>query len=192
MKNSVRLDVASVKAQALLHHLAPVSERIEVAGSIRRGLPTVGDIEIVLLPRMYPPEDRDLFGNPVGEPSDRIDTSISEANRIESCSSGTGRGAWLERLNKGKRYIKLRDRYLDLQIDLFVVRPPAEWGPIFAIRTGSALFSQRLVTGLHRKGLRCRGGRVVDKRGRAISSPTEEMFFKLCGVEWTKPSERKS
>ncbi len=208
-KRSISLEVARLKADALLHHLSPVCERIEVAGSIRRGKTHVGDIELVAVPRMFEhvSAQADLFGEAKKEPpKDRIDEAIAEANRLESgrpyCTDldpcraclmdqECGPRPWLSKLNNGHRYIKLRDNYLGLQIDLFLVRPPAEWGPIFALRTGPAKFSQRLVTGLHVRKLRCRDGRVVDSSGRHMPCPDEQRFFRLCGFRWKEPEERR-
>lgn len=193
MKRRVPIDAARVKAELLMHYLAPVCERIEIAGSIRRGKPQVGDIELVAIPRIYESEERDLFGEVLGEPSDRIDQALeaSIAGESRHCINGQP-DPWLEKLNNGERYVKLHDRYLDIQIDLFLVRPPAEWGPIFAIRTGPAKFSQRLVTGLHVRKLKCQDGRVIEtKTGKTIPCPTEKRFFKLCGLRWKEPEERR-
>lgn len=187
-KRSVPLEAARIKAEALLHYLEPVCDKIAIAGSIRRNKPTVGDIEIVAVPTIYKPENQDLFGNTVGKPFDRLDEVIDEAAKRE----GHEGFPWLKRLNNGKKYLKLHDQYLDIQIDLFVVRPPAEWGPIFAIRTGPAKFSQRLVTGLHVRKLQCKDGRVVEKKtGKHVRCPTEKRFFRLCGLRWKEPEDRK-
>lgn len=185
-KRPVRREAAEIKALALMHYLEPVCEKIAIAGSIRRGKEFVGDIEIVAQPRMYPCEERDLFGKVTGEPFDRIDEAIALANKTEAFG-----GKWLERLNKGDRYIKLHDIFLDIQVDLFLVRPPAEWGPIFAIRTGSAAFSKKLVTGLHVYKRKCESGRVIDRDSKTIPCPTEREFFKLAGLRWKEPEERR-
>lgn len=207
MKRSVDIEAARIKAECLLHYLRPVCVKAEIAGSIRREKPMVGDIEIVAMPRMYEPEERDLFGNVIGQPHDRIDQALLEANIRESrpacdascpwcegkdpgrCFDGT---PWLSRLNNGERYLKLHDNYLEIQIDLFLVRPPAEWGPIFAIRTGPADFSQKLVTGLRVRKMRCIDGHVVKmKDGVHVTCETEERFFKLAGLRWKEPKDRR-
>jgi len=191
-------------AEALRDELQSVCDRIEIAGSLRREKPTVGDIELVAQPKLFPSEDRDLFGNVIGKPSYRVHQAIDEANAHLSrpkckpdCAfcEGSGEpcvwGPWLTKLNNGTKYIKLRENHLDIRIDLFLVTPPAEWGPIYAIRTGSRDFSQRLVTGLHAFGLRCQDGRVVRKDGTRVPCPEERDFFRLAGVPWTEPKERR-
>jgi len=185
-KRSHPLEAARMKANMLMHYLEPVCEKIAIAGSIRRGKALVGDIEIVAIPRMYPCEERDLFGVVQGKPFDRIDEAIELANRTESFHAN-----WLVKLNQGSRYLKLHDNIMDIQIDLFLVRPPAEWGPIFAIRTGSAAFSKKLVTALHVQKLKCQDGRVIDKKGNTIACPTEKQFFSLARMRWKEPKDRK-
>ena len=44
------LDLAEVTAAVLVKLLAPACERIEVAGSVRRGRLDVGDIELLAVP----------------------------------------------------------------------------------------------------------------------------------------------
>lgn len=47
----MNLPEARTLAEAVVAALAPFSERIEIAGSIRRGRPQVNDIDLVILPR---------------------------------------------------------------------------------------------------------------------------------------------
>jgi DNA polymerase/3'-5' exonuclease PolX len=76
------------------------------------------------------------------------------------------------------------------QLDVFAVTPPAEWGAIFAIRTGSAEFSQRCMVALRRRGLRCQDGAVW--RGNVkLATPEEADFFRACGLPWVPPEERR-
>jgi DNA polymerase (family X) len=50
MSTQMRLDFAGRLATRIVAELAPLCERIEVAGSIRRRRPMVGDIDLVALP----------------------------------------------------------------------------------------------------------------------------------------------
>lgn len=180
----IALEAAELIAEAFLHHMRPRAERIEVAGSIRRRKPDIGDIEIVMVPKLH--QELDLFGQPAGPFLDRIDEGIEEYSRLSKLGGGA-----LVKLNGGSKYIKLHETCCDVQIDLFIVRPPAEWGPIFAIRTGSADFSKRLVSELKRYDLRCEDGRVVDKKGNVIHCPEEEDFFRAARVKFVPPERRK-
>lgn len=56
--------LALALARKLVHLLAPCCERIEIAGSLRRRKPEVGDIEILYVPRQVEaPDPNDLFGD---------------------------------------------------------------------------------------------------------------------------------
>ena len=79
--------------------------------------------------------------------------------------------------------------YRGLPIDLFIVRPPAEWGVLFALRTGPGDWNIRLVTECQRYGRRVQGGRLV-VGGQAVACPEEEDFFRHLGQPWVDPWDR--
>lgn len=126
------------RAQALAvaqHVVAAIEyacERVEVAGSLRRGRATVHDVEIVAQPRLA----RDLFGH-VDERApcelDQVLARLEREGRIARRETAAGQ-RWGP---KWKAAIAVRT---GVPIDLFCVRPPAQWGAILAIRTGPASF----------------------------------------------------
>jgi DNA polymerase/3'-5' exonuclease PolX len=65
-------------------------------------------------------------------------------------------------------------------------------GPTLAIRTGPWEFSKMLVSSLPKRGLVNEGGyvRPADKPDQIISCPTEEEYFKLCGIRYLPPEKR--
>jgi DNA polymerase/3'-5' exonuclease PolX len=165
-------------ATQLRDELAPACERIEIAGSVRRRSTHVGDIELVAIPKMHPGPRADLFG-------DRPLVSCLD-EQLDSMMAG-GRLSRHEAKAWGPRYRRLRAGGPErVQVDLFIVLPPAEWGPIFTIRTGPAKFSADLVARLHRWGRRCVDGRVIE-RGLTIPCPEEEDFFRLAGAKLIAP-----
>jgi DNA polymerase/3'-5' exonuclease PolX len=102
-----------------------------------------------------------------------------------------------ERLLGKDRYTKLRHRASGLQVDLFTVRPPAQWGVIHTIRTGPAAYSQWLVTEARRRGFHVREGAL--HRGslgcgsvpcEVIETPEERDLFEALGMRWPQPVER--
>ena len=123
----MNLLAAREAADVVLWHLTPYCDRIEIAGSVRRRKPDVGDIEVVAIPKTV--EDRDLFWN-----GDRVRSPMfAREVRI------------LGEIRKGVpevgRYIQI---WLDpekIQLDLFLATPD-NWGLILAIRTGSARYSR--------------------------------------------------
>ena len=148
----------------------------EPVGSVRRCRPIVGDVE-VLVTGSTPMQIRfalHAIGAERGPPNKR-----------------GARAPW------GPRYYRAvlpgpgADGHA-VGLDVFVVMPPAEWGLLRLIRTGSASFSQAVVTRLHRWDLQAEDGRVVNRSTRAvIPTPTEEAVLRLARLPWIPPSERE-
>lgn len=177
----IPLEAARVVADATVHYLAPYCERIEIAGSIRRHKKTVGDVEIVAIPKVR--RELDLFGHPTGQEELLIYQGIDEANQREI--------PWLKVVSMGHRYWKLADsRMGNFPIDLFLVRAPAQWGPIFSLRTGSADFSKRLMIALRARGYRSEDGRILDRKNEVIDCPEERDVFDTAGMRWVVPESR--
>ncbi len=163
---------AELVADSVLQYLAPYVKRSVVAGSIRRRRPDVKDIEIV--------------AEPVGVPDGLFGATRPAALEIREAARAWGRLA-----KAGEKFIQVPDVLgSGLALDLFLVTPPASWGAILTIRTGPADFSQRLVTALRGRLMRCEEGRVLGRFGVEVPTPTEEDFFRACGVAWVPPEER--
>jgi DNA polymerase/3'-5' exonuclease PolX len=129
----ISLEAAAGLANDLIESLQPYCHRIEVAGSIRRQRPTIGDIELVLVPKIEV-HDYDLFG----EPLTTRNLLVTKLNRmveqaiLDRRVDQKGRHCW------GNRH--QRAVYRGVPVEFFAVLPPAQWGVLFAIRTGSADF----------------------------------------------------
>ena len=174
--NKQKLPLAQARqiAESVIVRLEPYCERIEIAGSIRRQKPEVGDIEIVAIPK----PTFDLFGTPGMEPH-QLDIVTWEdfGNMVKG----------------GHKYkqIELRE---GVNLDLFIVTPPAQWGIQFLIRTGSADFSHRFVTHKGQGGLLPGYLRVQDgaiwSNNHIIPTPEEIDVFNLAGVEYISPEKR--
>lgn len=169
---SAPLAEAANVAQKIVQLLRPWTTRAEIAGSVRRRKPEVKDIEVVCEPArsMGILEDRYMVDE------------IREVARF-----------WGQTPKNGERYIQV-ENVLDsgLKLDLFLVHPPAEWGPILAIRTGPAAFSEMLVTRIKGRLWRCQEGRVVNELGEVVPCPTEEDFFRAAGLEYLPPERRSA
>ncbi len=179
-KAKIPYPIAYGAAQNLLHRLRDCGlfRNAEIAGSLRRGIvehPTVGDVEIVAEWRTYS-KGREVF----------LDRVLSAAG-VERAPDRKGRKApWGSRYRRGL----IRD-INPIPVDLFLVYPPATWGLIYLIRTGSAKFSQGLVTRLHHYGLRAEEGRVVDTVGNVQATPDEEAVFALAHMPVIGPAQRE-
>ncbi len=160
----MELKRAKAIAEKLVEKLDPYCERIEIAGSIRRGEPEVGDIEIVAIPNNF---------------ADALLPFLLP-------------GAVF--LKDGSRYKQIALPRGNVILDLFLVRPPAQWGVIFTIRTGPADFSHWIVTrrkwgGQLPSNCRVKDGQVFHM-GMPLHMPEEEDFLRLLELEGVAPSER--
>jgi len=158
-------------AQRLLEASRPYCERIEMAGSLRREKPMVGDIEIVAIPRPR----TDLFGTPV-KGTKPLDSFFAE---------------------RGVEFTKNGDRYKQFQygrhvVDLFLTTFEC-WGSVFTIRTGSADFSHWLVSARPRGaapwGLTFSEGRLY-AHGRRLITREEQDVFAAVGLAYIEPKLR--
>lgn len=184
---SMRADAERV-ALEVMTLLAPVCERIEIAGSIRRRKEEVKDIELVCQPKLMI-DPKSLIPDAV-EPISAIDHHVQRLVRDEP------------RLTFNKQNPKNGTRYKTLKwvgtwkIDLFAVLPPAEWGALFAIRTGPFDFGRLLVTkqcygGAMPDTFEQRAGRLIDLRtGEKIPTPEEADFFDALRVPCWEPELR--
>ena len=212
----MNLPDARTRALALRELLAPACERIEVAGSIRRGKPEVKDAEIVAIPKTYEVETPGLFGPTSTERRsllwDTIDDVIAGGDSLTvhlmTAELRQATRAWREEVPEdvetrglltrhppiGERAAPWGDRYrklvwAGLPVDLFTATPDT-WGAIAVIRTGPAAFSQEWVTAIRRYGYRMEGGVVRDEGGALVPVPDEAAAFGLAGWAYLPARER--
>lgn len=204
MSTGTRLkrETARQVAERLTKLLDPVCERLEVAGSLRRQEATVGDIELVCIPKVeHLPAQMGLFGEKSpGETVSQLDKRLAHliaANTIVTRPPGAPsdfRQAWGDRYKKvfvtldGLPPTRLSRL---VQVDLFITTPES-WGAIFVIRTGPAEFSHDLVSHiLYRTPYRQQDGLLVRKDGgTVVPTPEEEDYFKAVGLLYVPPEKR--
>ncbi len=154
----MRLNEAKAIAEKYQNLFKPYCSRIEIAGSIRREKPEVGDIELIVIVK-------DLEG------------FSKEVNKLQKV--------------KGEPTGKYTQRILPegIKLDLFMANE-RNWGLIFAIRTGSAEFSHKvLARGWVRVGYKSINGMLV-KDGREIEVREEKDLFDLIGIPYVEPKFR--
>ena len=162
--------------------LLPYCERVEIAGSVRRKKTEVHDIEIVVVPLIV--ETVDLFGS-----------KIVEMDMLEQVIEARLQAGDFTLKKNGPRFKQL-ELPGGITVDLFIGRPPAQWGVIFALRTGPANFSHWLVTNKRHGGalpgyLKVKDG-ALWHADHVVETPEEEDFFQAIGVEMVRPEERKA
>lgn len=212
-----QLMLARAAAEHLVEQLGPACERIEIAGSIRRGKDPVKDIELVAIAATATePTPGDLFGAP--RECNRLERLLADVSAGRHCSivrpkQHAGRTApW------GPRYKKLwvtfesrvqsRESRAEatFPVDLFIATRET-FAPLMVIRTGPADFSHRLVTpvdqgGAMPAGLRQHAGRLErlqwagkinggqEKVWLPVETPDEESYFAALGLPCWRPAER--
>ena len=160
----MQLDKALEIAIKTKELLAPYCERIEIAGSIRRKKAEVKDIELVAIPKPY---DVGLFENGIA-------TVVNQWKKV-----------------KGELPCKYTQRILPdgITLDLFFANQE-NWGLIYALRTGSADYSHKvLATGWVKLGYNSEGGQL-SINGKEIKIPEEKDLFKLIGIPYIEPELR--
>lgn len=163
-KQQFKLEEAETIANEVIAELKPHCQRIEVAGSIRRRCATVGDIEIVAIPSPY---DTGLFESGIA----------TVVNRWEKV--------------KGELPCKYTQRILPsgIKLDLFFA-VPENWGLIYAIRTGSANYSHKvLATEWVKRGYKSEGG-FLTNQGKQVNVYEEKDLFQRLSIPYAEPWER--
>jgi DNA polymerase/3'-5' exonuclease PolX len=164
MKSSMNYDEAKKIADSIVYVLMPHCHRIEIAGSIRRKKPIIGDIEIVVIPK---PFDVGLFESGIAK----------IVNRWQKV--------------KGELPCKYTQRILPdgIKLDLFFAEPE-NWGLILAIRTGSAEYSHKvLANGWVRAGYQSRDGYLWHGRDKYNCREEIDLFNRI-GVKFIDPEFR--
>lgn len=157
----MELEQAQAAAFRAMGQLALYCERIEVAGSIRRNKPEVGDVELVCIPRT------------------RFLPQFCEAVKAWKKVKGEPTGKYTQRILPEGIYL-----------DLFMVSRQ-NWGLIFAIRTGPADYSHLvLARGWVAAGYKCEGG-YLHKNGEVVPVLEEQDLYALIGKQWEEPWDRR-
>ena len=186
---------AEKRARWLCDVLSDGAERIEIAGSIRRGKPEVKDIEIVVIPRFEQRAGTGQIGLGAPLPTVRVNL-LSE--RVEALGSGLVQPIkpgthevipW--HLADDGAYWRIWLPADEVKVDVFLCNPET-WGLNYLIRTGSADFSRavlmrwKAISG----GGRSDGLRLTWPDGRHEPAPEETDVFRVCRMEWVIPSRR--
>lgn len=193
--------VALSRANELIDALRPACEQIEIAGSIRRQKESVGDVEIVMVPKTRcKAVQLNMFGDYAIRPAERVsllDARLDElvaAQEVLKDRPHGERGVWGERYRKLWTRVHDNDLVFYLQVDLFIVLPPAQWGPLFCIRTGPEDFTGAggLMAYINRHTpYQQKDGRLIDRAtDEDVQTPTERSYFKALGLDWIAPEER--
>jgi DNA polymerase/3'-5' exonuclease PolX len=187
-------------AKAFVAELEGTYEQLIIAGSLRRRLAYIGDIEVVAVPKVEHQSDGLFEG--MATAVDRIDArmmALLDNDAVSKRLDANGSPRWGPTL----KYLTFRGA----RIDLFT--PCAErFGWILMLRTGPAAFTRQLV--VPKRDDKGRSGRTKDRRpgllpihikpvdgwltfrtsGERIETPDEKSVFELFGMPYQEPWER--
>lgn len=176
----IELSQAQKIAASVLQHVSPALQRAEIAGSIRRAKPVVGDIEIVAIP-----------GN-----QEKLVKLIRDVG--QTIKPGVpGVVPWDPK--PGSKYIRVRLEQ-GMNLDMFLASSD-NWGGLFLMRTGSGAgadgntfngFVPRIFSRFKKLS---GGGRMTDAMptmpdGTQLPVPEEQDFFDLLEMDFVPPQER--
>lgn len=165
--NRLPLAEAEHIAIGVMLQLEPHCEVISLAGSLRRQRPTIGDIEIVCVPKPY--DASPLFCSGIA-------TVVSQWEKV-----------------KGELPCKYTQRILPegIKLDLFMVEAYG-YGLQRAIRTGSADWCRTvLAPAWVRADYHSEGGLLRRVDGSVVPVRTEQELFHLIGLPWVAPRNRE-
>lgn len=160
--------MARAAAQTVIEMIDVYCERVEIAGSVRRGKTDVKDVEIVLIPRAGWLEHLDV---------------LVEAGVIAKAPYGAnGQHRW------GTKYRGLV--YDGVRIELFAADAD-NWGYILWLRTGPGDANEYVMKQLKAQGssLSARGG-YWWRGDERMATPDEDSVFALLGIEPIPPASR--
>jgi DNA polymerase/3'-5' exonuclease PolX len=202
----MKYPTAKALADRIVEILQPHCEVINIAGSIRRQRTDIGDVEVVAIPtRKF--KQTGLF------PEDGTFIVPAEFHQAlekftHQVIKGTAEGRYLQ------LYLKNSTGKDHMKLDLFMPAPEDYWR-IFAIRTGSADYSAKVIAkgwankgwcGVSGVGLRMQKDctPVLDKDGKTTGWKllntdgerppvwtSEQEFFEWIGVRYIEPQHRE-
>jgi DNA polymerase/3'-5' exonuclease PolX len=172
--------------------LAPFTQKIMIAGSLRRRRPFVGDIELVFVPTLVLPA-KDLFDSVFGTQSPKLqdlaDQMLNqelEKGRLKKRIGKDGHTAW------GPSNKLAYDPETTIPMDLFATTME-NFPMLLAIRTGGKQSNIDLACAAQRRGWKLKpyeGGYEHRRTGEFHLCPDEEDVFRFVGIQYAPPTHR--
>ena len=171
-------------AQILQARLAPSCTRMAIVGSLRRGKPEVGDLELLYVPIVAERPDG-LFDKRLVDVTSEVIEGLLRDGTLTKRPNVNGVFTWGER-NKHAVYVAG-----GIPVDLFGTSED-KWWVSLVIRTGSKETNLRLTTGAQRQGgsLNAYGMGVTWADNSVTAATSERHVFELCGVPYLEPNQR--
>jgi DNA polymerase/3'-5' exonuclease PolX len=177
--------IARKVAEQLVTELAPRCERIEIAGSLRRGKADVGDIEILYVPRIGQVHVAGELFPKSGSLADELIEQWLTRGVLTKRSSINGSATWGAQ-NKLAMHVAS-----GIPVDLFATTGE-RWFVSLVVRTGSKEMNTHLASSALRRGMQLHAYGVLEntKTGEQIIPQSEREVFERLGVSYREPTER--
>lgn len=181
-------ELAIAAAAPICAALKPVTEKLIVAGSLRRRKAEVGDVEILFIPKIEPrPDPYDLLGNPVPtnlavEVIERLVKDGVLAKRPKE----NGTFTW------GEQNKLAFDVITGIPIDFFQCNK-ANWWTLLVCRTGSKENNEAICNAAIARGLRWNPYQGFEDRttGQLLHVPqSEQDVYARVGLPYPEPWQR--
>jgi DNA polymerase/3'-5' exonuclease PolX len=180
-----RADAIAV-AKELCDALRPVTERLIVAGSLRRRKPMVGDVEILFVPKMQSVKTGLFEGD---------QELMNHAEAVIECL--VDKGIILRRINvKGAETWGQKNKLAFhakscFPVDLFSATD-ANWFNYLVCRTGSAEHNTKIAMAAQARGWKWNpyGEGFTDERGQLVRVSSEKDVFTYLDLPYLEPWER--
>jgi DNA polymerase/3'-5' exonuclease PolX len=186
MKQKFDLNLAKDKAQEIKTLLKPFCHRVEIAGSIRRKQPQVGDIEILYIPKRVEAIPKgELVCKTIDKSQERI-LSLIEAGVLCLRKKKNGTTSF------GQRVKLLLDKDTDIPVDLFACEEQ-QWVNNLVSRTGGKMTNITIASHAKRLGwnwLMSDAGFINKKTSEVFIPSSEEDVFKFARIPYMNPEER--
>jgi DNA polymerase/3'-5' exonuclease PolX len=190
-------------AHELVDLLGPYCERLVVAGSLRRRAVSIGDIDVVAVPKVE--LLRDMFGEDTPTGLDLLDAALDRLcgeQVVRQRRDRNNRPCWGPRLKRGI--------FRGVAVDICATEAD-HFGLLVLIRTGPSAYSHAFVTPRSQTAiLRDRDGKPVGKRpgllppgfeirdgfrlyraGALVPTPDERTLYDALGLPYLEPWERR-
>lgn len=183
-------EAALLVCRELLAGLIGCTERVAIAGSLRRKKPLVGDIEILFIPRLEQLPARDLFGQdvPVRNLAEEVIENWLARGVLKKRLNVNGSEMWGD---KNKLAVHAST---GIPVDLFAATE-ANWFNYLVCRTGPSESNIRIAEAARRKGWMWNPYGEGFSRGAGLGRErvgvtSERDVFEFVGLPYLEPEKR--
>lgn len=186
-KPKISRAAALIVAKEICDALKPHTERLIVAGSLRRGKLMVSDVEILFVPKLTTgPDPDDLFAQKTTNHADDAILALEAAGVLSRRLNVDGRTMY-----GPKNKLMMHER-LGVPIDLFSASID-NWFNYLVCRTGSADTNTAVATAAQAKGWKWHPygtGFSNLSTGKTFVVTAEEDVFRFVGLPFREPKDR--